>query len=83
MYQKDSFKEDFEEWKDNLDLDSSTRIEYDHFDRSIMTLFLERNKEFENESALNELRGILRKEDEDIRLTTYTRPKENKIRDEF
>lgn len=80
MYNKDSFKEDFEKWESNL---SKRGVRFGHFDSSIKVLFLERDEDFEDEEALDELRETLREEDDDVRVSTYTMPDSNKIREEF
>lgn len=86
MYSKDSFQDVFHEWRDQLDEGLSEEVEFDHFDRSIHQLFIERSENFTGEEAqraLDDLREMVRSEDDDVRVSTLTMPEENKIRDEI
>lgn len=81
MYDKDSFKEEFDEWKSNLPEEERDLVEFGQFDKSIDVLFLRRRGEIESD-LLDDLRESLREEDDNVRVSTFTRPVENDLRDE-
>lgn len=82
MYDKDSFKEEFDEWKSNLPEEEREKVEFGQFDKSIDVLFLRRRGEIESD-LLDDLRESLREEDDNVRVSTFTRPVENDLRDEI
>ena len=82
MYNKDSFKNEFEAWKASLDEDQKFLVDFDHFDSSIKVLFLERKEGFEKDS-LERLEETIREEDNDVRVGTFTRPEQNKLREDI